>query len=155
GSDGCNRCCRVVQELYLIVVPGGDGLAARRAEGGEFRSLEFSAFCLVEELDVFGIAAGPAAFDVMETKGINALGDAELVRDREIDPFTLAAVAQGRVVDFHVRFHAARRWRRCRNSRWSGTGFLRYRRHVAKTTSAISARARWTEAGRAVRILPM
>src|SRR5437899_140281 len=48
-----------------------------------------------------------SALDVMNSEGVQALGNAELVRNRKVDPFTLAAVAQGRIVNFHVRFHAS------------------------------------------------
>ena len=41
----------------------------------------------------------------MNPERVELLGDAELVRDREIDAFALRAVAQGRVVDFDLGFH--------------------------------------------------
>jgi hypothetical protein len=41
----------------------------------------------------------------MNPERVELLGDAELVREREIDAFALAAVAQGRVVDFNLGFH--------------------------------------------------
>jgi hypothetical protein len=49
--------------------------------------------------------AGPAAFDVMNAERVELLGDAEFVRDREVDAFALTAVAQGRVVYFDFGFH--------------------------------------------------
>jgi hypothetical protein len=41
----------------------------------------------------------------MNAKGVNALGDAEFVRDREIDAFTLRTVSQSRIVYFDLWFH--------------------------------------------------
>jgi len=51
------------------------------------------------------IAARPAAFNIVNPERIELLGDAELVRDREIDAFALRTVAQGRVIDFNLGFH--------------------------------------------------
>ena len=42
----------------------------------------------------------------MNPESVQVLGDAELVRHREIDALALAAIAQGRIVYFHFRFHA-------------------------------------------------
>ena len=41
----------------------------------------------------------------MNPERVELLGNAEFVRDREIDAFTLAAIAQGRIVYFHFGFH--------------------------------------------------
>ena len=41
----------------------------------------------------------------MNPEGIELFGNAELVRNREIDAFTLRAIAQGRIVYFDFRFH--------------------------------------------------
>src|SRR5690606_16555085 len=60
---------------------------------------------LPEELHVLGIAARPAAFNVLDPKRIELFGDAEFVHGREIDAFALRTVAQGRVVDFDLGFH--------------------------------------------------
>ena len=67
--------------------------------------LNFFFLACGEKLDVLGIAAGPAAFNVMNPESVELLGDAELVRDREIDAFALRTVAQGRVIDFNLGFH--------------------------------------------------
>ena len=77
----------------------------RGTECREPRIFEFFPFGLGEELDVLGIAARPAAFNVMDPERIELLGDAEFVRNREIDAFALRAVAQGRVIDFDLGFH--------------------------------------------------
>ena len=93
------------EQAHLVVLFDRHAFFARGAERGELRVLEFFLFGLGEKLDVLGIAAGPAAFNVMDPERVELLGDAELVRDRKIDAFALRAVAQGRVVDFNLGFH--------------------------------------------------
>ena len=80
---------RFDEQAHLIVLFHRHAFFARGTERGEFRVPEFFLFGLGEELDVLGIAAGPAAFDVMHPERVELLGDAEFVRDREIDAFTL------------------------------------------------------------------
>jgi hypothetical protein len=97
------------EQAHLVVLFDGHAFFARRAERGEPRVLEFAFFGLREKFDVLGIAARPAAFNVMNPESVELLGDAELVRDREIDAFALRTVAQGRVVDFDLGFHKCRK----------------------------------------------
>ena len=59
---------------------------------------------LLEEFNVARIGARPTPFDVVNAKGIKALGQPNLISDREIDAFTLGTIPQGRVVNFDVRF---------------------------------------------------
>ena len=111
ADDGHDGRSGFEQQPHLRVVLDGHAFASRRAKRREPGALEFFASGLREKFDVFGIAPGPAAFDVMNSKGVDAFGNAELVRDREIDALALAAVTQGRIVDFHVRFR-----HRCRGA---------------------------------------
>ena len=60
--------------------------------------LELELLRLTEELDVFFVGAGPAALDVVHAEGVEALSDAELVGEREMDAFALRAVAERGVV---------------------------------------------------------
>ena len=53
----------------------------------------------LEELDVLGVGAGPAAFDVVEADLVQARGDAQLVGQREDHALALGAVAQRGVVE--------------------------------------------------------
>ena len=46
----------------------------------------------LEELVVLGVGAGPPALDVADAEVVELLGDAELVVDRQRQPFLLAAV---------------------------------------------------------------
>jgi hypothetical protein len=94
---------------HQLVALDGHALAARHAEGGNLRVAPPAPGGLLEELQILRVAARPAALDVVNPEGVNPLGDAELVRDREVDAFALRAVAQGRVIEFDCRFHKARR----------------------------------------------
>src|SRR5262249_21972577 len=77
--------------------------------GGPKRSqtciLEFSPLGLGEKFNVFWVRSGPAPLDVMKPESIEFLGDSQFVDNRKIDPLTLAAIAQGRVVKFYFGFH--------------------------------------------------
>ena len=52
----------------------------------------------------FSLEAGPAALDVVHAEGVEPLGDAELVGEREVDAFALRAVAERGVVKRDVGF---------------------------------------------------
>jgi hypothetical protein len=47
-----------------------------------------------EEFLVFGIGAGPSAFNVVDTELVQFLGDEDFVIDRERDGFALRAVPE-------------------------------------------------------------
>ena len=76
---------------------------ARGAEGGEFGVLEIQLAGAREEVLVLGIAAGPAAFNVINTELVQLLGDDELVVHGERDRLALRAVPERGVEgkDFH------------------------------------------------------
>ena len=105
ADDGDDRCFRVENLPHQLVLLDGDALAAGHAERGDFGVLPLAPAGLRKKFHVLGIRAGPAAFDVMHPERVELLGDAELVRDREIDAFALRTVAQGRVIDFNLGFH--------------------------------------------------
>ena len=74
-----------------------------------------------EQLVVLRVRARPARLDVVDAEPVELLGDAELVVDRQRDPFELRAVAQRRVVDLDLprgrvtRRHAHTRSCTCRS----------------------------------------
>ena len=103
--DGDDGGLRLKEEPHLVVEFHGGVLFAGGAESGEPGVPKFLLLGLSEKLDVLGIAPRPAAFDVMHAEGIEFVGDAEFVGDREVDAFALGTVAQGRVVDFDLGFH--------------------------------------------------
>ena len=98
--------CGGDQQLDLIVGGRGDVLAAGRAERRQPRVAERPVLRLGEELDVARVRAGPAAFDVVDAEGVEAIGDAQLVGHRERDAVSLGAVAQRGVVDLDLGCHA-------------------------------------------------
>ena len=102
GNDGR---LRLQQETHLVIISGGDILAAGRTERGQLRAPEFLAFGLVKKLDVLGIGPRPAALNVMDAERIKLRGNAQLIHHGKVDAFALTAVAQGRIVDFDVGFH--------------------------------------------------
>jgi hypothetical protein len=58
----------------------------------------------LEELLVFGVAAGPAALNIIDTQLIEFLGNDELVVHGERDGLALSAIAESGVEgkDFHM-----------------------------------------------------
>src|SRR5690606_11413937 len=72
------------------------------AERDEARVVQFELAGALEELGVLRVGAGIAAFDVVDTKGIQLLDDEELLLERERQPFHAKAVAEGSVVQEDV-----------------------------------------------------
>ncbi len=94
-----HRRLRLEQQLDVGVVIAVRLLVARRAEGADLGLLERDLADAGEELDVLGVRARPAAFDVGNAEGVEALGDLDLVVARERDVLALGAVAQRGVVE--------------------------------------------------------
>jgi hypothetical protein len=80
-------------------------LAAGRAEGRQLGVLELDLLGAGEELDVAGVGARPAAFDVGHAEALELGGDAQLVIDGEMNALPLRAVAEGGVIDFDGACH--------------------------------------------------
>ena len=72
---------------------------AGRAERGQLRRLPGHAAGGLEEVDVLGVRARPAALDVGHAVLVEHPGDAQLVGEGEGDVLALGAVAEGRVVE--------------------------------------------------------
>ncbi len=90
------------------VVLGGGVASAGHAEGGDAGAGEVEVADGLEVGGVLGVGERVAAFDVVDTQLVEALGDEQFVLEREVDPLALAAVSQGGVVDGdprHVRSH--------------------------------------------------
>ena len=86
--------------------------AARAAEGGEFRVLEFELLGFAKKLDVLLVGARPAALDVVHAEGVEPLRDAKFVGQGKVDAFTLRAVAERGVVEGEW-------WKRTWNEVWA------------------------------------
>ncbi|MEY3851103.1 MAG: hypothetical protein RI910_83, partial [Verrucomicrobiota bacterium] len=89
----------------LGVFGGTHTLAARRSEGRQFGMLELDLLRAGEELDVAGIGARPAAFDVGHAEAFELSGDAQLVINGEMNALPLRAVAEGGIIDFDGACH--------------------------------------------------
>jgi len=50
-----------------------------------------------KELDILAVAAGVAAFDIMDAQSVELQGDFNFVLGGQADPFALRAVAQSRI----------------------------------------------------------
>src|SRR5947208_5867004 len=110
ADDGDHRRLGEETEAQVAVVGGLHARPAGRAEGRHLRMLESEAFDGAEELLVARVRAWPTALDVVEAEVVEALGDAELVLEREGDVLGLRPVAQRRVVELdapHGRFPGA------------------------------------------------
>src|SRR5437660_6104633 len=99
ADDGDHRRLGEETEAQVAVVGGLHARPAGRAEGRHLRVLESEALDGAEELLVAWVRARPAALDVVEAEVVEALGDAELVLEREGDVLGLRPVAQRRVVE--------------------------------------------------------
>ena len=91
------------QRLHSDVVLRGDSLAARHSKRRDLGVLEVEVAHSAEVGGILGVGEGIAPFDVVDPEAIELQRDQELVLEREVDPLTLAAVAQGCVVDRNPR----------------------------------------------------
>ena len=73
--------------------------AAGHAEGADPGVLQVQLLNALKELGVLFVREGIAAFDEIEAELVEPLGDEQLVLQREVDAFALAAVAERGVVD--------------------------------------------------------
>ncbi len=99
ADHGDDRRPRADQGLHPGIVLGGDVAAAGHPEGGDLAVRQVEVARGAEERLVLGVGEGIAPLDVVDAQLVEPLGDPEFVLEREVDPFPLAPVAQGRVVD--------------------------------------------------------
>src|SRR5579883_3486229 len=81
---------------------GARARAPSRAEGRDLRMPQAQLLDLAEERGIALVRAGPAALDVVDAEIVEALGDFELVLDRERNVLRLTSVAQRGVVDLDL-----------------------------------------------------
>jgi hypothetical protein len=86
------------EEADLGIVVGVDVRSAGGSEGGEFAGapVEFSG--LGKEIPILVVGAWPTAFDVVESVGSEAFGEAKFIGEGEVDAFALGTIAEGGVV---------------------------------------------------------
>ncbi len=129
-----DRRRRLEQHRDVLIGVAGDARAARRAEGARPCVLtQAERSHGREERRVARVRPRPAALDVVHAEGVEALGDAQLVLERERDVLALAPVAQRRVVELDGRCRitsspAAPRKASC-STRTASSAYLRVDHH--------------------------
>jgi len=101
-DDGCVGLDQHV-DLRIILALGVR--AAGAAEGRDLCLPEFPLGRLGEEVHVLRVGARPAAFNVIDAKGVEALGNTNLVSAGKIDSFALRPVTERRIVDVDFSAH--------------------------------------------------
>lgn len=98
AKDGNDGSFRLEEEADLGIGGGVDVGSAGGAEGGEFGGapVEFSG--LGKEVSILVVGAWPTAFDVVESVGGEAFGEAKFIGQGEVNAFALSTIAQGGVV---------------------------------------------------------
>src|SRR5262249_15906336 len=96
------------ERTQTLVFGGSYPGPSRAAEGGDARVVEGVRARLGEELRVFGVGAGPAPLDVVDTEIIKAVGNAQLVLERQCQVFAVRSVTQRRVIHRDSRHTALR-----------------------------------------------
>ncbi len=95
GDDG-GFCFE--EEADLGIGGGVDVGSAGGAEGGEFGGAPVEFAGLGKEVSILVVGAWPTAFDVVETVGGEAFGEAKFIGEGEVNAFALSTIAQGGVV---------------------------------------------------------
>ena len=90
ADDGDDGRLGAQQRIEVAVVGSRHAGAPRGAEGGDAGVPETESAHRAEELLVARIRARPAALDVVDAEGVETLGDAQLVVEREADVLRLA-----------------------------------------------------------------
>ncbi len=93
AHDGNHWRVGLKQKLHLLITLDRYTFPPGRSKSCQARVFEVFAFGLFEEFNVFGIGAWPTAFDVMNAEMIEFFRNAELVDNRKIYAFPLAAIA--------------------------------------------------------------
>ena len=99
AENGDRGGARLEQRLDVGILGNGNADLARRAEGDQARMGQLQVGRAREELEILGVGAGIARFDVGDPQRVEPLDDLELVLDGVGDSLRLGAVAQGRVVN--------------------------------------------------------
>ena len=103
AEDGDDGRAGFDEGAHVAVLVHGILGEAGAAEGGEPRVVQFQLGGALEELLVLGVAARPAALNVIDTELIEFLGNNELVVHGERDGLALRAIPESGVegIDFH------------------------------------------------------
>ena len=99
AEDRRHRRARLQDRRQARVLRRRHARAPRAAERRQLGVLQRHRAHRLEELHVLRVRRREAAFEIVDPEFVQAPGDADLGRHREIDAFALRAVAQGRIVD--------------------------------------------------------
>ncbi len=104
AENGNDRRFGINQQLDLSVLFHRNLLAPSGSECRDFGVFPALLGCLLEKLNITWIRTRPAAFNIMNTKCVEAFRQPDLVRYGKIDAFTLGSIPQGRVVYLYFGF---------------------------------------------------
>ncbi len=93
AKESADGRMRIDQGFDVGVVFGPAFDAAGGTEGCDERILPFEVAGALEEFNVLGVGAGPAAFDEGHAKAVEPVGDADFVVGRKREAFGLGAVS--------------------------------------------------------------
>ena len=96
----------VDQGFHADIVLGGDVAPTGHAEGDDLGLAQRKVADRPEVGGVLGVGERVSPLDVLDAQLVEPGRDQQLVLEREVHPLTLAAVAQGRVVDRNPRRRA-------------------------------------------------
>ncbi len=99
ADDRANGSFRVPQGEHPDVLVSSNALAASHAEGRDLRVLPVGVGSSLKELLVLRVRQRIAAFDVVKAEVVEHLRDEQLVLQRKVDAFALAAVSECGVVN--------------------------------------------------------
>ena len=102
AENGADGCLRIEQRLDVGIVFGSAFDAAGGTECGDQRILPFHVAGALEEFNILGVRARPAAFDERHAEIVQFVARCGLCHWRKREAFGLGAIAQGGVVDLDI-----------------------------------------------------
>ena len=81
--DGHDGRFRIEKHLHLRIFFDPHSTTARHSKGRNFRMFPFALRRFLEERRIFGVRARPTALNIIDSKGIQLLGNTNLVEHRE------------------------------------------------------------------------
>ena len=102
-----HRCLRISQGAHADIISGRTSSTTSHSKSNDLGMLKRQLARSQEILGVFWIRKRIAPFDVIHTDLIQLGGNQQFILQREIDPFTLAAIPECRIVDLDSRHEFA------------------------------------------------
>ena len=107
AEDGDDRRPRFHEGLEVRIFLGPDARPARGPEGADLGRLEHGALHALEEAQVFRVRARPAPLYIVDSQGIEPLGDPDLVFHGKGHALALRTVAERGVVELDEPCHGS------------------------------------------------